>query len=175
MDYQKTLNSFDFQTNQEPTTEESRTATELGIKSPEMPTLNGKTLKALEDLRNPMLMAYRGELEAIDRMGGSEASIFCGNTHGEDSELISFNDSQRKITCTGKPIGWNFGAGGGSIGGSSHSENHTYSLDNVCRYFNNTKLNGRARLYQKVFGEFVNPDYSRVFYRDGECIGVKKY
>ena len=133
------------------------------------------TQNALEDLRSPMLMAYRGELEAIDRMGGSEALIFCENTHGEDSELISFNDSQRKITCTGKPIGWNFGAGGGSIGGSSHSENHTYSLDNVCRYFNNTKLNGRARLYQKVFGEFVNPDYSRVFYRDGECIGVKKY
>ena len=51
MDYQK---SFDFnnQFNQEPTTEESRTATELGIKSPEMPTLNAETLKALEDLRN---------------------------------------------------------------------------------------------------------------------------
>ena len=56
MDYQK---SFDFknQFNQEPTTEESRTATELGIKSPEMPTLNGETLKALEDLRNPELIA----------------------------------------------------------------------------------------------------------------------
>ena len=59
MDYQKTLNSFDFQTNQEPTTEESRTATELGIKSPEMPTLlaNQEIQDELQNLRDPWLMA----------------------------------------------------------------------------------------------------------------------
>ena len=59
MDYQKTLNSFDFQTNQEPTIEESRTATELGIKSPEMPTLlaNQEIQDGLQNLRNLELIA----------------------------------------------------------------------------------------------------------------------
>ena len=57
MDYQKTLNSFDFQTNQEPTTEESRTATELGIKSPEMPTLNEKTISEIKAGRDGVQVA----------------------------------------------------------------------------------------------------------------------
>ena len=58
MDYQKTLNSFDFQTNQEPTIEESRTATELGIKSPEMPTLNEKTISEIKAERDGVQVSW---------------------------------------------------------------------------------------------------------------------
>ncbi len=164
--------SFPTESYSNPETE--RTAEQMGI------NLNKSEFQStLEVLRKPELLARRGDVEPIDRMGGSEGVIFCQNTHGSNSELISWNDRQRIITCTGRPIGWNFGVqgrqSGGSISGSSHSESHVYNLDNVCKYFHNRRLTGRARLFQKVFGTFEHPNYSRTFYRDGECMGVSKY
>ena len=113
MDYQKTLNSFDFQTNQEPTIEESRTATELGIKSPEMPTLNEKTISEIKAERDGVQVAQIPWGALLGIWKGYSQAVKYGPTPGFDPnaefDMRRFNNNRgpHQINSTLSPETYN--------------------------------------------------------------------
>ena len=151
MDYQKTLNSFDFQTNQEPTIEESRTATELGIKSPEMPTLlaNQEIQNALSNARNPILMAQRIPKVGIcnnylrnkkghpcrspKSLGGLTEDNLTEYCQANVFSLSGGTKRGNSVQCQGESSATviTFGLG--------RAEDQTHSLDRVCNWTHSDK------------------------------------